>query len=274
MFTPNVPKCTCRRERSWLMLIWGRHYEGCLVVRKWPGISVPLLAVLVSVTAAAQSTSQNGPVFSPEFDPPPAMTDIVTATEGLTDKTWPRPEGLSLSPKQTTQYLMTRGETPDWTGEGPRTPLGFQWRNPRYRAGDRPCWWYVAYSSMLRLMAAASRPPASTEYLRLGQMLESIGDKVCNDPDARRRMTKEWNQVVDAWSYMLRREMVAHAQKQTAQVMDAAMACIGVGGCPGAVPGHRPTPADALAVTYAFVAPLVAGVSEPVAVLRTALVAP
>lgn len=38
--------CTCK-ERSFQMVIWARHYEGCARIRRWPWRSVPLMVLLV-----------------------------------------------------------------------------------------------------------------------------------------------------------------------------------------------------------------------------------
>ena len=44
-FSSGKPPCTCSSERTYLMLIYGRHYEGCRVIRKWPSAGVPLLVL-------------------------------------------------------------------------------------------------------------------------------------------------------------------------------------------------------------------------------------
>ena len=73
MFQPNKPKCSCVRERSYLMLIWGRHYQGCRVVRRWPGVGVPLLvfAALLPGVALADGWGEALPdKFCHEADRP------------------------------------------------------------------------------------------------------------------------------------------------------------------------------------------------------------
>lgn len=52
--TDETP-CTCKHERSFQMIVWGRHYEGCAKVRRWPQVAVPL-TVLIALALAACGT--------------------------------------------------------------------------------------------------------------------------------------------------------------------------------------------------------------------------
>lgn len=60
-FQTDKTPCTCPRERTYLMLIWGRHYEGCRRIRKWPGVGVPLLVLASFLAVGALSASAGTP---------------------------------------------------------------------------------------------------------------------------------------------------------------------------------------------------------------------
>lgn len=204
--------------------------------------------------------------WSPEYDPPPEMAGAVREGEALVQRTWPDAEWpTEMRPEETVRYWLNRpGALPDDHAV---------WRSPDGTVQQRRCMWLVAYRGMMRVMARlAFRREDKLAFHAIARQVGATMDRVCRDPDDYRRAMDGWHQRVGRWSEFagniirpggvqraLVEEQAAYARlygHQVSRTMDVAFACVGVGGCPGAV--QRPTAADAALVASAFPVGLVA----------------
>lgn len=242
-----------------------------------------LIGVVFFMVPSVAEAAPDG--WAPEYDPPPEMVGAVNEGEALIQRVWPNAEWTDMGPSEAVRYLMNRpGSVPEY-----RPGVGSVWNTPAGTARQRSCAWLVMYRGMMRVMARlAFRREDKLAFHAVARQISVTMDRTCRDPDDYRRAMDDWHRIVGRWGEhaegivrpgglqrALADERAAIArlyQHQVARTMDAAMACVAVGGCPGAV--QRPTAADAALAASAFPVGLVAAavaVGVPLAELWPAL---
>jgi hypothetical protein len=222
-----------------------------------------LVAVVLASNALAVGV---GPAFGPAFSPPAEMAEVVREGDALVGRTWPHAVADDLvdpRPGRVIRHLLTRDDevAPPTTSDG-----AWQWTRPRYSERGVRCFWLVAYESMMRGFASLAAPSAKAEFLAKSAQLRSLRDRICKDPGDFEFASDEWNRCVNGWLNSidwLGEYMQRQAMSQVAAATQAGLACAGVGGCPGAVPGHRPVARDVVLAFGGLVVGLGAGIGLP-----------